>query len=52
MPKRIFSPSVGLLHMESTSLWLAESVGIRMVTYTPTDEQTRARLDQLYASVD
>jgi hypothetical protein len=51
MPKRIFSPSVGLLHMETTSLWLAESVGIRMVTYTPTDEQTRARLDQLYAEV-
>jgi transcriptional regulator with XRE-family HTH domain len=51
MTKRIFSPSVGLLHMETTSLWLAESVGIRMVTYTPTDEQTRARLDDLYAEI-
>ena len=51
MPKRIFSPSVGLLHMETTSLWLAESVGIRMVTYTPTDDETRARLDELLAEV-
>ena len=51
MSKRIFSPSVGLLHMETTSLWLAESVGIRMVTYTPTDDETRARLDDLYAEV-
>ena len=51
MTKRIFSPSVGLLRMETTSLWLAESVGIRMVTYTPTDDETRARLDHLYAEV-
>jgi transcriptional regulator with XRE-family HTH domain len=49
MNKRMFAPSVGLLHMESTSLWLAESVGIRMVTYTPLDDQTRVRLDELYA---
>jgi transcriptional regulator with XRE-family HTH domain len=51
MSKRIFSPSVGLLHMESTSLWLAESVGVRMVTYTPTDDETRARLNTLYAQI-
>jgi transcriptional regulator with XRE-family HTH domain len=51
MSKRIFSPSVGLLHMESTSLWLAESVGVRMVTYVPTDDETRARLDRLYAEL-
>jgi MmyB-like transcription regulator ligand binding domain len=50
MSKRMFSPSVGLLQMESTSLWLAESVGVRMVTYTPTDDETRARLEQLHAS--
>jgi transcriptional regulator with XRE-family HTH domain len=50
MSKRMFSPSVGLLHMESTSLWLAESVGVRMVTYTPLDDETRARLEQLHAS--
>ena len=51
MTKRMFSPSVGLLQMESTSLWLAESVGVRMVTYTPADDETRARLDELYAQV-
>ena len=28
-----------------------ESVGIRMVTYTPTDDETRARLDDLYDEV-
>jgi transcriptional regulator with XRE-family HTH domain len=51
MTKRMFSPSVGLLQMESTSLWLAESVGVRMVTYTPADDETRARLDELYAEI-
>ena len=37
----------GLLQMESTSLWVAESVGIRLVTYTPLDEDTRSRLERL-----
>jgi transcriptional regulator with XRE-family HTH domain len=51
MSKRMFSPSVGLLQMVTTSLWLAESVGVRMVTYTPADDDTRARLDELYAQI-
>jgi transcriptional regulator with XRE-family HTH domain len=51
MSKRMFSPSVGLLQMVTTSLWLAESVGVRMVTYTPADDETRARLDELYAQI-
>jgi transcriptional regulator with XRE-family HTH domain len=45
--KRLLHPDVGLLQMESTSLWVAESVGIRLVTYTPLDEDTRSRLEQL-----
>ena len=42
--KRWVQPEVGLLQLESTSLWLAESVGVRLVTYTPLDDDTRARL--------
>jgi transcriptional regulator with XRE-family HTH domain len=45
--KRLLHPDVGLLQMESTSLWVAESVGIRLVTYTPLDDDTRSRLEQL-----
>lgn len=50
MTKRLPAPSVGLLHLETTSLWVAESVGVRLVTYTPLDDVTRGRLDALYAS--
>jgi transcriptional regulator with XRE-family HTH domain len=50
MTKRMFSPAVGLLQMESTSLWVAESVGVRMITYTPIDDETRSRLETLYAA--
>ena len=46
----MLNPSVGLLQMESTSLWVAESVGVRMVTYTPLDDDTRHRLEQLVLS--
>jgi transcriptional regulator with XRE-family HTH domain len=45
--KRLLHPTVGLLQMESTSLWVAESVGIRLVTYTPLDDETRTRLHEL-----
>ena len=45
--KRLLPPDVGLLQMESTSLWVAETVGIRLVTYTPLDGDTRSRLEQL-----
>jgi hypothetical protein len=41
-----------VLHLESNSLWLAESVGIRMVTYTPLDDDTRGRLEQLHATAE
>jgi transcriptional regulator with XRE-family HTH domain len=42
--KRWVTPEVGLLQLESTNLWLAESVGVRLVTYTPTDDETEQRL--------
>ena len=50
MTKRMLAPSVGLLHLESTSLWLAESVGVRLVTYTPLDDESRRRLETLAAT--
>ncbi|MGZ4614220.1 MAG: helix-turn-helix transcriptional regulator [Actinomycetes bacterium] len=50
MTKRMFSPAVGLLQLESTSLWVAESVGVRLITYTPIDDETRGRLETLYAA--
>jgi hypothetical protein len=50
--KRMLAPSVGVLHLESTSLWLAESVGIRLVTYTPLDDDSRRRLEQLHAAAE
>src|SRR6476619_5831972 len=50
--KRMLAPSVGVVHLESTSMWLAESVGVRLVTYTPLDDDTRRRLEQLHATAE
>jgi transcriptional regulator with XRE-family HTH domain len=50
--KRMLAPSVGVVHLESTSMWLAESVGVRLVTYTPLDDDTRRRLELLHASAE
>ncbi|MFE6662628.1 helix-turn-helix domain-containing protein [Streptomyces sp. NPDC057697] len=38
---------VGLLRLEHTDLWLGPSRGPRMVTYAPSDEETRKRLQEL-----
>jgi len=50
--KRMLAPSVGVVHLESTSMWLAESVGVRLVTYTPLDDDTRRRLELLHATAE
>ncbi|HSR24614.1 MAG TPA: helix-turn-helix transcriptional regulator [Candidatus Eisenbacteria bacterium] len=47
--KQLLAPSVGLLQLETTSLWVAESVGVRLVAYTPLDDETRERLETLHA---
>ncbi|MGA5701973.1 helix-turn-helix transcriptional regulator [Peterkaempfera bronchialis] len=47
--KRFLNPQVGLLHFDFTHLWLYPRLGTRLITYTPLDEQTRTRLDRLYA---
>ena len=48
-PSGCFSPRGRAAALESTSLWLAENVGIRLVTYTPSNDETRRRLEALYA---
>jgi transcriptional regulator with XRE-family HTH domain len=49
MTKRMFSPHGDPIVLESSSLWVAESVGVRMVTYLPGDDETLHRLEALYA---
>jgi transcriptional regulator with XRE-family HTH domain len=46
--KRILHPTVGLLVLDYTSLWLEQRLGTRIVTCTPADEATRAKLERLY----
>jgi MmyB-like transcription regulator ligand binding domain len=45
--KRWLHPRVGLLRLNYTHLWLGPRLNCRMTTYTPADEETAARLDQL-----
>jgi transcriptional regulator with XRE-family HTH domain len=49
--KRFLHPDVGLLRLDYTNLWLGQRLGTRMITYTPADEQTRARLERLHEHV-
>jgi transcriptional regulator with XRE-family HTH domain len=49
--KRIKHPDVGLLKLDFTYLWLDRRLGTRIVTYTPSDERTRERLETLHGSL-
>jgi transcriptional regulator with XRE-family HTH domain len=49
--KRAMHPTAGLLNLEYTNLWIGQQVGIRIVAYTPADEQTRRRLETVHESV-
>jgi transcriptional regulator with XRE-family HTH domain len=49
--KRAMHPTVGLLRLNYTNLWLDHGPRARIVAFTPADEQTRARLDALYRSL-
>jgi hypothetical protein len=40
---------VGLLRLDYTNLWFGPRLGNRLVTYTPADPQTQARLERLAA---
>ncbi|QBR06341.1 XRE family transcriptional regulator [Streptomyces sp. S501] len=41
---------VGVLRLEHTDLWLGPSAGPRLVTYVPSDEESRLGLEQLMES--
>jgi transcriptional regulator with XRE-family HTH domain len=45
--KRWLHPQVGLLRLDYTYLWLGQRINCRLISYTPADEQTAARLDEL-----
>ncbi|MER5914578.1 helix-turn-helix transcriptional regulator [Streptomyces sp. NPDC001982] len=49
--KQFLNPYVGLLTLDHTDLWLNPESGARMVTYVPSDAESRERLDALYAMV-
>jgi hypothetical protein len=44
-------PAVGLLRLDYTYLWFGRRLGMRMVTYTPADAETAAKLEQLHRSL-
>ena len=48
--KSLMNPKVGLLRLDYTNLWFGPRLGTRLVTYTPADAQTQARLERLAAS--
>jgi transcriptional regulator with XRE-family HTH domain len=47
--KHILNPKVGLLRLDYTNLWFGPRLGTRLVTYTPADPETQARLEKLAA---
>lgn len=47
--KTILNDRVGALRLDYTSLWFGPNLGTRMVTYTPADDLTATRLDELAA---
>jgi transcriptional regulator with XRE-family HTH domain len=49
--KRALHPTAGLLLLDYTNLWLGDPHGSRIVAFTPSDERTRERLEQLYESI-
>ncbi len=48
LTKRYLNVEVGILHLDYTHLWFGPHSERRLTTYTPTDESTRLRLEQLY----
>jgi transcriptional regulator with XRE-family HTH domain len=45
--KRALHPTLGLLTFDYTNLWLDQRLGIRIVAFTPADEQTAERVQSL-----
>jgi transcriptional regulator with XRE-family HTH domain len=49
--KRAMHPSAGLLLLDYTNLWLNQGNGVRIIAFTPADDRTRRRLEQLYETL-
>jgi transcriptional regulator with XRE-family HTH domain len=49
--KRAMHPTAGLLSVDYTNLWLGQRLGTRIVAFTPADDRTRIRLEQLYQTL-
>ncbi len=49
--KRAMHPTVGLLRLNYTNLWLDHSPRARIVAFTPADEPTADRLQSLYSTL-
>lgn len=47
LTKRIRHPELGPLQFTYTNLWLSQRIGVRLVTYTPDDAETEAKLGQI-----
>ncbi|MEV6609203.1 helix-turn-helix transcriptional regulator [Kutzneria sp. NPDC051319] len=50
--KRYLHPEVGLLTLDYTQLWLGERSEIKLITHTPVDEDTWAKVRVLQETVD
>lgn len=50
--KRAMHPTAELLLLDYTNLWLGDRHGTRIVAFTPADERTRRRLEQLHDSLE
>ncbi|HJZ62406.1 MAG TPA: helix-turn-helix transcriptional regulator [Miltoncostaeaceae bacterium] len=51
LTKHVIHPTAGRLNLDFTNLWLGQRLGVRMVAYSPADEQTRRRLESLHESL-
>jgi transcriptional regulator with XRE-family HTH domain len=49
--KRARHPTAGLLTVVYTYLWLGQRLGTRITAFTPADERTRRRLEELHGSL-
>jgi transcriptional regulator with XRE-family HTH domain len=50
--KRARHPVVGLLRLDYTNLWLGPALGTRVIAFSPADERSRRRLEQLHGSLE
>ncbi|HJU46827.1 MAG TPA: helix-turn-helix transcriptional regulator, partial [Gaiellaceae bacterium] len=50
--KRTMHPTLGLLSLDYTNLWLGQRLGTRVIAFTPADERTRRQLEKLPAAAE